>query len=441
MATEVAVINGSSGVQTFYSTYSAARKAASSGDTIQIWADLTGEQILLKDGVDIWMAPGRVIDMNDEMPTITDGDTVTCNIFGNGIIKNSYNGVTDNRYECILITDSASKISIQCDYIEGIGAVYSPSSDANQGYSIFVNGVSSSQKFHLSCNKVINKNNSAIIFALSSEETPTNDINIRVQTVLTGISGQSGTGRTAMELTGTGYVDIDEIICLYKGSCFIHKSGNLVTSILKMTTSDQDRPALSVGEGDGTQNLTLYFDEIQNTSSGDGVKVAQGIVKLIGRRIYSGSGLSIDLASNAECLVDEIISGTKGIYIHNSSSQKVIVDSNYIEGGNGNSGVIKSDSGSNYVLRNAKIKNTATSSPSIGIYIPDGGTNNQTIEIENLIIVTATGVSDFSIYRDGSNDIHIKNLTLFVKKDISGHVKLDIGDEDNFKYIVSNDIT
>ena len=39
MATQVSVVKGTDGVVTFYSTYAAARSAASSGDLIQIWAD------------------------------------------------------------------------------------------------------------------------------------------------------------------------------------------------------------------------------------------------------------------------------------------------------------------------------------------------------------------------------------------------------------------
>jgi len=81
MATEVAVINASSGVQTFYSTYAAARSAAAANDLIQIWADLTDEQILLKDGVDIWIAPQTVIDMTSDMPTILNDGNVSCHIY------------------------------------------------------------------------------------------------------------------------------------------------------------------------------------------------------------------------------------------------------------------------------------------------------------------------------------------------------------------------
>lgn len=41
MATEVAVITALTEAQAFYSNYAAARSAATDGDKIQIWADLT----------------------------------------------------------------------------------------------------------------------------------------------------------------------------------------------------------------------------------------------------------------------------------------------------------------------------------------------------------------------------------------------------------------
>jgi len=193
----------------------------------------------------------------------------------------------------------------------------------------------------------------------------------------------------------------------------------------------------------------ILGNEIQNLNinGGDAVSANYGNINLIGRRIFSTDGLSLDLASDANILVDEIISVTKGINIHNTSTQKIIIDSNKIEGSNGNDGVIRSSTGSNYVIRNAKIINTYTGSSapfSRGIFISDNNqANDQTIEIENLIIVTGTGSNDASIYRDGNQNIDIKNLTLFVKKDISSNITLKIGTgiTGNFKYIVSMDVS
>jgi len=201
MATEVSVVNSSSGVPTFYSTYAAARTAASDGDLIQVWANLTNDQILLKNNVDVWIAPARVIDMTTDMPTVQDDGSVTCNIYGYGIIKNSYHTSTSgDHYECIRITNSSSKVSIQCDYIEGIGRIYNSGIDANEGVSILIEGLYSSQSFRLQCNKVINQNNSAIVFRNADVFTPENEINLNVKTVQSGISGVSGSGRTAVEL-------------------------------------------------------------------------------------------------------------------------------------------------------------------------------------------------------------------------------------------------
>lgn len=90
------------------------------------------------------------------------------------------------------------------------------------------------------------------------------------------------------------------------------------------------------------------------------------------------------------------------------------------------------------VIRNAKIKNT-TESTSIGIYINDSE-ESQSIELENLIIVTGISEGDFSILKVG-DDIDIKNLLLFVKKAKSASTNLLIGDVTNFKYIIDENIS
>ena len=449
MATEVALINGTSGVPVFYSTYAAAYAASSSGDKIQIWANLTDEQILLKDGVDVWIAPGRIIDMSLEMATIQDDGSVVCNIYGNGIIKNSYDPSSEgDHYECIRITNTESKVSIQCDYIEGIGRVYNPSVDAKDGYSILVESLISTQRFQLQCNKVINKYNSAIVFANYSESNPGNEININVKTVQSGIAGESASGRAAIDLSGNGFVSIDEIICPVKGSCLVHRSGNITANIQKLTTSDPSEPAVHIGNGDDSQNLVLYFNEIQNlnSTSGDGVKVTEGIVNLIGNRIYSNKGLSLDLSGDiisAFVQCNEIISGTKGINIYNSNDP-VIIDANYIEGSNGHYGVVYCDVHTNLVLKNAKIKNISTSgsSPhSICIYI-NASSYEQFITIENVTIVTGNTSTGETIYTlIGANETLVKNIGLYVNKNIESHVNLEIGTAANYKYIQSSDVT
>lgn len=227
------------------------------------------------------------------------------------------------------------------------------------------------------------------------------------------------------------------------------KAGTLIANILKLTTINTDvetSGTVELSDGTGTQNLTLYFDEIQNLSSKDGNAIIadQGKINLFGRRVYSVNGMSMDLAAEADIIVDEIISDAKGINIHNGSTQKIIIDSNYIEGSIGNEGVIKSENGSNYVLRNAKIKCTDTSSDSVCIYLPSGNTNNQTIEVENIILVTGNISSGDTVRRVGTNTINLKNLGLFVNKGINQTkiiLKIGTGTSGNFKYIESTDIT
>jgi hypothetical protein len=180
MATETAVINASSGVQTFYTTYAAARSAASAGDLIQIWADLN-EQIILKNEVDIWIAPGRVLDVSTAVPTITDNNvSIACSIYGNGIIKNTYteNYPTGPYYECIKILHGGSKISIQCDSIDGAGGV---TPDTIDGSSV---KVTDATKFHLMLSTlVINRSNTAI------EILNCGDLNLQTQKIESGDDG------------------------------------------------------------------------------------------------------------------------------------------------------------------------------------------------------------------------------------------------------------
>ena len=451
MATEVSVVNASSGVQTFYSTYSAARTAASANDLIQVWADLTNEQILLKDRVDIWIAPGRVLTMNSALPLIADNDTgyttaVTCNITGYGIFIN-----TDASNNCIKIINGSSNVSIECDFIEGVGSPVT-SGDPYKGASVLIKNITDAQRFSLVCNRVSNIYNSAIVFDNISSGTAKNAVNIKVNRIEVGIVDDVSEG-PALILRATGFVEVDKINCLNNNSCLILKAGTITANILKMTKGNANHftgpyyPALEVSGGDGTQNLILYFDEIQNIGGGDAVKVSNGIANIIGRRIYSNLGYALNLISNivsANILCIDIISGVRCINIDNDDDQ-IIIDANYIEGNIGaTDGVVYCNNHGKFLLRNAKIKNLRTSgtSPfSIGIYLGAMGTIS--MELENIIVVTSE-ISDTSktIYSASSRDV--KNLGLFVNKPKSDSITLKIGTEvttGNFKYIISADIT
>ena len=435
MATEVAVVYSASGVQTFYSTYAAARSAASANDLIQIWADLSDEQILLKDGVDIWVAPGRIIKNSQDMPLILDNDgsytsAVNVNITGNGIFRNYIKG-----YSCVTLVNSDSKVSIQCDILEG--------GETDPAYSDLATvHIENASEFHLTCNKISNTNQRAIYF-----ENEVGDININTGTIENG-EAEDG---DVITIKGTGFLNANEVICNNNGSCLVHKAGTLTANILKLTTMDNEietTAVVRVSSGTESQVLTLYFDEIQNLSSetGNAVDQLEGVMNLIGRRIYSAKGLSMDLRANANILADEIISVEKGIFIANAGNQKTIIDSNYIEGSNGNYGVIYSWSGAHYSLKNAKIVNTSTSSDSVCIYLQEGEQDDQTIEIENLILVTGNSEDGETIFRAGDTYNSIVNLLLFVNKVIDqDKVVLLVGTGliigENYKYIYSSDVS
>ncbi|MBK9333473.1 MAG: hypothetical protein IPM96_13975 [Ignavibacteria bacterium] len=186
MATEVSVLDKYGDV-TYYSNYADARAdIINSGiehPLVQIWADLD-EQIILLDGVDIWIAPGVTLNRTEATPTIIDNVTgtntepVKCKIFGYGKIKNTYAGGTENnRFECIKTINPSTELEVTCDHIQGIGGItisiiYAPSINIFNG-----------KKFHLTCNKVVNNKTCAILLGDSpnSVQNHIDDVNIKVQ--------------------------------------------------------------------------------------------------------------------------------------------------------------------------------------------------------------------------------------------------------------------
>lgn len=144
--TEVAIIKRDGSVS-LYSDYKTARDDAVDYDLIQIRADLS-EQIVLKDKVDIWIMPGVVLDYDPSSPspTITDNNVaVECSIYGKGVIKNTRNN-SSTLLNTILISNSNSKITIECDKIE------------NDSPGLAIACISSNAaKFHLKCNNVFGK--------------------------------------------------------------------------------------------------------------------------------------------------------------------------------------------------------------------------------------------------------------------------------------------
>lgn len=135
----------------------------------------------------------------------------------------------------------------------------------------------------------------------------------------------------------------------------------------------------------------------------------------------------------------EIIAGAKGIYIHNSETNEVIIDSDYIEGNGDGDGAISSVGTSKYLIRNAKIKNVDDTSSSIGIFINiSGGYPN--ITLENVVVVTGSLANGETIYSDvGVSITYVNNYGVFLNKDAS-NIEFIIGDSGNYKVIVDNEI-
>ena len=176
--TEVAIIKRD-GSMSMYTDYASARASAVSKDRdmIQIRADLD-EPIILKDKVDIWIMPGVVINNTTGGATVTDNNVaVICTIYGEGIIKNTRD-VGSTWYECIKISNSNTELSIECDYIEGIGGT---TPNSLQGPCIYI---TNGKKFHLKCNKVYNQRDCGIFIGNISNVI--SDINLNIQKIETG---------------------------------------------------------------------------------------------------------------------------------------------------------------------------------------------------------------------------------------------------------------
>ncbi|MEO6694834.1 MAG: hypothetical protein ABIY50_03305, partial [Ignavibacteria bacterium] len=153
MATEVSVRDIATGVPVFYLTYAAARAAANSGDVISIYKNLN-EQIELKNGVDVYIDPGTIINYSGSGPTITDNNVAcTCYISGAGIVRNSYSGTT--KQECIKISNAGSIVEIECFQIEGAGEI----SSGIEGATI---NVFAAKKVRIVANTISNTYNTAL---------------------------------------------------------------------------------------------------------------------------------------------------------------------------------------------------------------------------------------------------------------------------------------
>ncbi len=435
---QVSILKRDGTQSTFYSTYTSAIADAISDDVIQIWADLT-EQITLKNGVDIWIMPGVMLDYNPASPgpTITDNNSpVECNIYGMGVIKNTRN-ITSSYYNTILISSPNSKITIECDQIE------------NDSNSIVISCISSNAaKFYLKCNKVFGKRGGAIFL-----NNGNSDININVKEVVTGLENDINTGSSALITKGNGVIKIDEILCRNLGHCLSHRSGTITARIKKMTTVNNRSGNIStvhLNQGDNNQNLILYFDEINNikgsVNSLAGIEVKQGTGIFIGRRIYSEDTETVIIGKNSPSSVtpnklyvrcNEIICIRRNAVTVNNSVQQCFIQANYIEANY--LAVLYSDGSGNFVLKNGTLKNKYSSTDAIGIGVDTNLTN---ITLINVKIISGNASAGRPINVGNSTQMNVFNFGLFTNAPLNASLALlKIGTSINYQYNQSSDLT
>ena len=434
--TEVAIIKRD-GSFSLYSSYNSARGDAVDFDLIQIRADLT-EQIVLKDKVDIWIMPGVVLTYNSG-DTITDlvnnvSQEVHCKIYGEGIIKNT------GGHSCLFIDHSDSELSIECDYIEGT------SSGSSTFRSIFI---SRSSKFYLTCNKVLSKSVAIQLGSYASSVfNVIQDININIVKVETG-DPSSTIIATSIVTYANGFINIDEILCKNRGHCFLHIAGSILSRIRKATTirvNSNYESAINIGQigqMNGAEKLTMYFDEIYSMGGFDAIVISEGTGIFIGRRVLSTINPAMEIVGiNTKGYIrcNEMISQNANALGLNSFTEQITIDVNYLEG-TGGGGVIYSADGANFRLKNAKLRNTyiGTSISPVGVFIAGG---QQSINFENIKIVIDNSTSGDTIFTGGT-PISIKNYGLFINKTIasSQNVSFQIGNSSNFLLVNSPDLT
>lgn len=385
-------------------------------------------------------------------PTIIDnGVGVECSIYGLGIIKNSFDN-DSNRYECIKITSLNTKLSVECDYIEGLGGT---SPDTIQGPCISALG----SKFHLKCNKIFNMNNGAVI--IGSFSNVVSDINLKIAQIITGLEDTPNTGTTAVILFGNGFVKVDQIICRNLGHCFSVRAGSILAFIKKCINFRNRSNVVSTihvpkpNQGSDTQKLVLYFDEIlslhgtnTNDFSGVAIDLSGGTGIFIGRRVFSTDAFGIEINGvNAKGYIkcDEVISEKYSAIGLNLFTNQITLDINYVEGNNsdGDGGAIFSFDAANFVMKNATIKNKNTGSSAKGMGLFRNGATGPMpiVELNNLKIISNGAV----IFYNSSPAINIKNYGLFGTIVPGTNVSLKIGPKPgetgyNYQCIIDPDL-
>lgn len=444
--TQVSILKRDGTQNTYYETYEDARDVAVSGDVIQIWADISNEQIELLNGVDIWIAPGVEIKSGSSQTTIvapTTGD-LNCNIYGQGIIKNDTNG------NCIFIDNEDAKLTIECDHIEGTGGSTS---------SVSVN-IKKANKFYLSCNKVYNKDGQAIRIGEPLNPGLIQELNLQISKVETGNTSSSSTGTTAITTRGNGFLKIEEILCRNLGHCLSHREGEITARIKNLTTATRrtGNSAATVHIDQyqfgqvGTQKLILYFDEIKALSEGtgivsnDGIQVREGTGIFIGRRVFSEDSAAIQIVqanTKGSVMCDEIISQSSVALTLNNFTNQITINANYIEG-NESGGVIFCEGLSNFIIKNAKIVNNNGASPSRGIFLqPDINDDFPSVELNNVKVVSGNLDSGVIIYLNSTEEfpVNIKNFGLFANRSLESYIDLKVGTSSNYLFVESSELT
>lgn len=402
-----------------YTTYDDASDNSTTGELIIIWTDLDSEQILLKDGVDIWIMDGVEILFSDDPVIIDGGIAVTCRIYGNGKIRN-------NLFSCIELTNPGTKLKIGCDTIVG---------------GLNTIDVQAATQFYLKCNSILSSKTALVLGIVGTNDTAISDVNIQVKKIETSTAS---TSTTAVVSRSFGFFEIDEIKCNKVGHCFSHREGVATAIIRRMETTNtetSETATLHVSatgpQGTGDQTLVLYFDEIlanatgEEVYSGSAIEAGGGYMYAVGRMVYSSHNYAMScgllLKTGYFNIINFISEATKDYYPLNIANYEgdVLINSKFIEGkyspNSGNSLVV-SLNGSSLIIPKCTIKNaylinngTSLTQGVYGIYLDstyvDLAINNLKIISRDEVVISPGGSMSINNYGLYGNE-NINNITL-----------------------------
>lgn len=360
-------IANSSGVYTYYATWALAVAAATSGQCIELFADITENTVgyTLKNGVNI-NGNGHSISSNTNTATFTDGGVaVTCDI-SNIIISKSNGEAYRNTNTSTNVSGNCKVISIDVQYsiINVYGTLTGWSIIGNVRYPVWVFGSG------IVNNLYINSTDTSGDFAIKTNASTTKINNCVINTAGNGIGGASGGG---IINNCTVYANGSGISCVTGevNNCNITSIANTALSLGVNSYANECYARSAAGRASAGTSSSAFFNCVL-VSDANVVGTADSLFSnctLLAKAetvIYTGGG-----GKFTNCTVKSNYNSGGGHCFHSVTSNTYIVDC-YLEVLNSSAFAIYSTLTPTLYLKGNSVKGT-TNFKSAGIV--NGQTN------------------------------------------------------------------